>query len=1241
MSAAALKELDMAARKYNCPRCHLSFVSAKNPSRINCPACGARLPPPANSESQKVERGTLTSGVFKLATASMLVVSSPVILISSILGGGESSATPQARRRGFGMGVGVILFLAAAGSIIYFMIRAVTEAPDPTKIKDAAAKKAKDLNPDKIAQETQPVSQTQGVPILNQMYSEKSPDLSLLMDKIQDQYHTGTVRDISLPPLDTLKIWTLTPDKERVTPEKMAEYNQIVDRFIQYHAGKLTGADGQKAVNDFQKLTIDAIPALVRGVNDTALLGDSPIFLVARKVQTLLEKSDDLEMLSYCVANVGKGLLNAPHQDAVNALKAFCEKQMEIKKKELGKNLPRMLAALKNPDAQVRVNAANALGVMGQDAKPAIPDLIKTLKDQNKDVRERAAQALVQMGPEAVPPLKEALKEKGTSNLAALALAEQKPVTQDTVKSLIENLKEPDPNDRQGAEAALVKVGPPAVNSLMKALDEKDKRSPTAKVLGNIGEPAKPALPLLVQGLKDPDPEFRMTTHNALVKMGKPAVADLALAIKDPDDKVWYSAFVALGKIGPDAKEAIPALTSALEDKNRSVRMMAVHALVRIDPNNKALSEHAAEVVPVLTDVLKHEDKNMRSWAAVSLGRFGRNARDAVPLLVDALKDKEAGVRSSVAEALGKIQTDEKDAVKALILAQADADAEVAVAVRAALVKIGAPAVPGLIGALNDGQESLRLAAAEVLAKIGRPALPELISAMQDPKTGERSSDGAVRRAVAGIFEKIGPAAAPAAPALLAALSDSNRYVRLQVLDALKSIKPATPEALQTLLTVMQDTNVAVSDSARETLLSLRMNPEAIPLLTATLKDKDPARRILAAAMLQKIGASARESVPALIETLKDNEAKARGNAAAALGIIQPRTTGVIAALIAALHDGDAEVRAEAQRSLVRGGRLAVALLEQALADASATVRFLAVEALQKIGSDAKSACPALVNELKDVDRLVRLQTVLALREIDPTAEKVLQGFISALTDPDPEVRRAAHLALVHQARECVPHLVKALSASEVETRRGVVETLKKIGMEQQADAELKAAIADLVLAMKDADKDVRMGAGWALEEIDPELQPAVPALRRALTEPRPSEKPALAKKIKDVRYFPEDALVELAAFEKGAELEAIVREYARRRSERILAALALATIHNEGPIRDLARKLLGDYLNAKPKEKDNEQARARLHIAKLLIKSGNKTAADDRLKVLIREMPNTPAAEEARRILAGEKPQL
>lgn len=84
--------------------------------------------------------------------------------------------------------------------------------------------------------------------------------------------------------------------------------------------------------------------------------------------------------------------------------------------------------------------------------------------------------------------------------------------------------------------------------------------------LARIGLPAMPAL---IDALRDPSADVRDRAAQALARIGPPArqaVPSLIDALNDPDWRVRRSAARALGQIGPAAEEAVPALIEVIRD---------------------------------------------------------------------------------------------------------------------------------------------------------------------------------------------------------------------------------------------------------------------------------------------------------------------------------------------------------------------------------------------------------------------------------------------------------------------------------------------------------------------------------------------------------------------------------------------------------------------------------------------------------------------------------------------------
>jgi HEAT repeat protein len=110
------------------------------------------------------------------------------------------------------------------------------------------------------------------------------------------------------------------------------------------------------------------------------------------------------------------------------------------------------------------------------------------------------------------------------------------------------------------------------------------------------------------------------------------------------------------------------------------------------------------------------------------------------------------------------------------------------------------------------------------------------------------------------------------------------------------------------------------------------------------------------------------------------------------------------------LKSGEPEARAEAIKFLGEERYApAVVLLVQLVEDADPGTRFLAAQALGKIGDEAESAVPSLLSALRADDMYLRMAVTGALISIGQPA---VPGLVKALFDHNKAVRRASAKAL-------------------------------------------------------------------------------------------------------------------------------------------------------------------------------------------------------------------------------------
>jgi len=316
----------------------------------------------------------------------------------------------------------------------------------------------------------------------------------------------------------------------------------------------------------------------------------------------------------------------------------------------------------------------------------------------------------------------------------------------------------------------------------------------------------------------------------------------LSDALKSNSRYQRMGACLALGHLGAKAKEAVPALESALADKNAGVRAHAAQAIWRID------RRRAADIVPVLAEALKDDDRGVRIGAVVTLGQIGKEARRAAPALRSLLADEDAQLRIKAALALYQVDPSEAASVsKALVGAFGSKDLPIQAEAAAGLGELGPnakDAVPALGKALVGADEMRSHFAAQALAQIGKAAVPFLIEGLKSEKAGLRwdalnalghigpdakeaapavarilgASDPSLRAEAARILGRIGPGAKAAVPALAQALKDEMYIVRLNAAEALGQVGPAAREAIPGLKAALNDKSNDVSNAALDAL---------------------------------------------------------------------------------------------------------------------------------------------------------------------------------------------------------------------------------------------------------------------------------------------------------------------------------------------------------------------------------------------------------------------------------------
>ncbi len=115
------------------------------------------------------------------------------------------------------------------------------------------------------------------------------------------------------------------PSLPQLTSEEEEKIDQAIERFIQFDMGKLRGQEGKQALKEFQKLSPETIPALIRGLNRAAKIETScPAVTIARKLHAMLMASKDTQLLEYARENIGAGVTQSRHMGVIQDLRVAC-----------------------------------------------------------------------------------------------------------------------------------------------------------------------------------------------------------------------------------------------------------------------------------------------------------------------------------------------------------------------------------------------------------------------------------------------------------------------------------------------------------------------------------------------------------------------------------------------------------------------------------------------------------------------------------------------------------------------------------------------------------------------------------------------------------------------------------------------------------------------------------------------------------------------------------------------------
>ena len=385
----------------------------------------------------------------------------------------------------------------------------------------------------------------------------------------------------------------------------------------------------------------------------------------------------------------------------------------------LGKIGPRAMASTgklvaiptdRHEPADLRLQAAVALSRIDPDSARVVPALVEAIDEDPA----RAIRALINLGPRAAAAVPRLVALLGVddknvvdppSRLALLALPQIDPEGLECLPAVIHAFESHMNESRAHAAHALAQFGPAArasVPSLMRGFlvecetyadDAGDAIHDSIGVaLRAIGSNPHFVVPTMISVLKNEQMSDRH--RNALVALSgygpaaKPALPQLIRSLDGP----WQTlAAEVLGRIGPDARDALPALRASLAKKRSGARRSdLLIAILGIDPSS------ANEIEAALVSIDNFEDRACIAGAlglsspegegltrrylrafddwlereydpldgvtravvrfTAMFGSFGPSAHAAIPRLTSLLTHKDRAIRLAARDALARIE---------------------------------------------------------------------------------------------------------------------------------------------------------------------------------------------------------------------------------------------------------------------------------------------------------------------------------------------------------------------------------------------------------------------------------------------------------------------------------------------------------------------------------------------------------------------------------------------------------
>ena len=326
-----------------------------------------------------------------------------------------------------------------------------------------------------------------------------------------------------------------------------------------------------------------------------------------------------------------------------------------------------LIDLLADADAAVRRQAIHALGAIRPGPHVTVPLCVKLMDDADPGVRMRILHTMAEAGTPAVPGLIEALKNDKAAYWACLVLREIGPAAKAAVPALTGKLTDPRPEIRREAILALAAIGETAADAapqIATLLDDKDCSTAATFALGRLGHIPADAEVKIRANFKSDNRILACASLWAMAavhpedkELRRQATEELVAGLKDPSECVRQAAARGLAALPLAPEITVPIFEKAFKDADEATVRDALEAMASL----------GAQAVPRLVESLKYE--HLRARVAFLLGEIGPAAAAATEPLAKLVGDKNPRVSEESILALAKIGPAAKAAVPALLKA--------------------------------------------------------------------------------------------------------------------------------------------------------------------------------------------------------------------------------------------------------------------------------------------------------------------------------------------------------------------------------------------------------------------------------------------------------------------------------------------------------------------------------------------------------------------------------------------